>query len=137
MLRRHRPHRRGARAAAKLQRNKPQDDGVSKYQTMPLNKMEHWLPLNKVEDFGLHCKEITRILVNVLSWGDVWFSPILTVFLSIQYHSMDITYLKAFLDSWGGAREVDGRRHPWLHSPHRPCHGWAERLAAGWRSAIH
>jgi hypothetical protein len=30
---------------------------------------------------------------------DVWFSSLLTVFLSIQYYSLDITYFKSSLDS--------------------------------------
>ncbi|KAM7265601.1 hypothetical protein ACFE04_003284 [Oxalis oulophora] len=42
---------------------KPQDDQVSEYQT---------IPLNKIEDFGVHCK---------------------------QYYSLDITYFKSLLDS--------------------------------------
>ena len=50
---------------------KPPDEPVSEYQT---------IPLNKIEDFGVHCKQVTvdcLFLSLTLLSSDVWFSPVL------------------------------------------------------------
>jgi hypothetical protein len=50
---------------------KPPDEAVSEYQT---------IPLNKIEDFGVHCKQVAGLIANLLFCRDVWFSSLLILF---------------------------------------------------------
>ncbi|OWM75600.1 hypothetical protein CDL15_Pgr021765 [Punica granatum] len=67
---------------------KPPDEPVSEYQT---------IPLNKIEDFGVHCKQV--LIFFHLGFGYSCFAPGLTPFYVImQYYALDITYFKSSLD---------------------------------------
>ena len=72
--------------------HKISDDHVSEYQT---------IPLNKIEDFGVHCKQVLLLVIVIYC-----FYLILEVFFLMfdcfwmwQYYSLDITYFKSSLDS--------------------------------------
>lgn len=53
---------------------KPPDDPISEYQT---------IPLNKIEDFGVHCKQVS--LLSLLPFQTLNPNPLFVVFLS-QLH---------------------------------------------------
>ena len=72
---------------------KPPDDPVSEYQT---------IPLNKIEDFGVHCKQVIISLSSV-SCESLLSSIIIDFFIYLfffflQYYALDITYFKSSLD---------------------------------------
>ena len=72
---------------------KPPDEPVSEYQT---------IPLNKIEDFGVHCKQVNFrseciVCFVVILWIHCYLNVYLRVFL--QYYALDITYFKSSLDS--------------------------------------
>ena len=76
---------------------KPPDEPISEYQT---------IPLNKIEDFGVHCKQVffsfffSNIYIQL-----PWFIFIYLFFffdftcVILQYYALDITYFKSSLDS--------------------------------------
>ena len=64
----------------------PPDDPVSEYQT---------IPLNKIEDFGVHCKQVKNFLFPLFFFSIVSLKCISGGF---QYYSLDITYFKSSLD---------------------------------------
>lgn len=51
---------------------KPPDDPVSEYQT---------IPLNKIEDFGVHCKQVITFLFMYSLWRFMLFHYWLTVYM--------------------------------------------------------
>lgn len=75
---------------------KPPDEPVSEYQT---------IPLNKIEDFGVHCKQVICCLqlllpkilglmvANYVTWLFFFFLGVI-----LQYYALDITYFKSSLD---------------------------------------
>lgn len=76
---------------------KPPDEPVSEYQT---------IPLNKIEDFGVHCKQVfgfRNIYGGFLKYFCVFYflTNLTFIFglLFMQYYALDITYFKSSLDS--------------------------------------
>lgn len=75
---------------------KPPDEPVSEYQT---------IPLNKIEDFGVHCKQVIIIqkLCTLLFFLNIEVHCCLkskpSLFVFLQYYALDITYFKSSLDS--------------------------------------
>lgn len=69
---------------------KPPDEPVSEYQT---------IPLNKIEDFGVHCKQVINICVCVFVVLGAHSTELgLLTKLFLQYYSLDVTYFKSSLD---------------------------------------
>lgn len=77
---------------------KPPDDPISEYQT---------IPLNKIEDFGVHCKQVSLLSLHPFqTLQNPCFSFLLFLYFCLnyicvffQYYSLDITYFKSSLDS--------------------------------------
>ena len=71
---------------------KPSDEPVSEYQT---------IPLNKIEDFGVHCKQVIIFQsVYTASCNLVVYCYLnVCVLVILQYYALDITYFKSSLDS--------------------------------------
>lgn len=80
---------------------KPPDEPISEYQT---------IPLNKIEDFGVHCKQVSLLSSPLESnplpcFIILFYSISLYLFcfnyicVLLQYYSLDITYFKSSLDS--------------------------------------
>ena len=89
---------------------KPQDEGPSEYQT---------IPLNKIEDFGVHCKSVRYPAHSIhLRFRDGYLQPrekkdffwqtqhieitlkqlAFTSYLSFQYYSLEVSYFKSAMD---------------------------------------
>lgn len=83
---------------------KPQDDGPSEYQT---------IPLSKIEDFGVHCKQYYSLEVSYFKsamdkrlldslWNHYWVNTLSSSLLitNSEYTTGQINDLAAKLDSW-------------------------------------
>ena len=69
---------------------KPPDEPISEYQT---------IPLNKIEDFGVHCKQVIFFVLVLFFVECIFRSCLNSIWVFLQYYSLDITYFKSSLDS--------------------------------------